>query len=75
MYGINVFDGKTGELLSNKEGFPTLYNYDFERLIEAHLNSDSAVELYDADNNRRIVKYVGNSIKTDSDGFCSLIKQ
>jgi hypothetical protein len=75
MYAINIFDGKSGELFSKKEFSTTLYSYDFEATIEALLKSGHAVELYDADSNNQIVNHIGNSIKTDVDGFCSLIKQ
>ena len=70
-YGINVFDGKTGEFIGEMGAD---YLTVCERLIKIELDLLNAVELYYVETNEPVV-HSGKFMKSDNDGFCSLIKK
>lgn len=69
-YGMNIFDN---DVYAGTMYADTITQC--ENLIKIELDIEDAVELFYTYNNKPVANYNGGYlIKTDSDGFCSLIK-
>jgi len=74
-YGMNIFDGKDGHFIGHMDAD---YLSECERLIKIELDIENAVELYYAETDRLHgylpVEHEGKYIRSDAEGWCSLIK-
>lgn len=67
MKRANVFDGKTGAYLKQVD-------VDCIDIVQ-ELLAGNAIELFNCETNEPVANYEDSNIKTDSDGFASLIKK